>query len=205
MFEAEDAPVFFGRDHDWRAVIERLNARRVQGGPRLRRAGRAWLVLSVLRPQARPLESLAQALALALQHPEGWRELHQRLLTTTEASALSDLVAGWAADLRLAAGSPEAQLLLPLDQAEELFTVAEPAQRERFVAVLAAILQPPLPLQAVMTIRADAMGALQALPELVTSLDALPLGPLSLDRYREIADPPPAPWGSSERCSQPWC
>jgi len=213
VFEAEDAPVFFGRDSDWRTVIERLNTRRVQGGPqmlviqgssgsgkssllragvlpRLQRAGRQWLVLPVSRPQARPLESLAQALALALQRPDRWRELHQRLLTTTEASALSGLVAGWAADLRLAAGSPEAQLLLPIDQAEELFTVAEPAERERFAAVLAAMLQPPLPLQAVMTIRADAMGALQALPELVNSLDALPLGPLSLDRYREIIEGP---------------
>jgi hypothetical protein len=78
VFEAEDAPVFFGRDSDWRAVIERLNTRRVQGGalllvllgasgsgkssllragvlPRLQRAGRMWLVLPVLRPQARPL------------------------------------------------------------------------------------------------------------------------------------------------------
>jgi hypothetical protein len=35
VFEAEDAPVFYGRDHDWRAVMERLNAHRVQGGPRL--------------------------------------------------------------------------------------------------------------------------------------------------------------------------
>jgi hypothetical protein len=33
-FEAEDAPVFFGRDNEWRAVIERLNTRRAQGGPR---------------------------------------------------------------------------------------------------------------------------------------------------------------------------
>jgi hypothetical protein len=213
VFEAEDAPVFFGRDHDWRAVIERLNARRVQGGPRLlvlqgasgagksslmragvlsrlRRAGREWLVLPVLRPQARPLQNLAQALALALQRPEAWREMHQLLLTTTEASALSVLVAGWAADLRLAVASSAAQLLLPIDQAEELFTVAEPAERERFVAVLAAVLQPPLPLQAVITIRADAMGSLQALPELVNSLDTVPLGPLSLDRYREIIEGP---------------
>ncbi|MEY4808930.1 MAG: hypothetical protein RLZZ206_3319 [Cyanobacteriota bacterium] len=215
VFEAEDAPVFFGRDSDWRAVVERLNTRRVQGGarllviqgssgsgkssllragvlPRLRRAGRQWLVLPVLRPQARPLESLAQTLALALQRPEAeaWKELLKQLRTTTEAPALSDLFAGWAADLRMAAASPEAQLLLPIDQAEELFTVAEAAERERFVAVLAAALQPPLPLQAVMTIRADAMGSLQALPELVNSLDTLPLGPLSLERYREIIEGP---------------
>jgi hypothetical protein len=213
VFEAEDAPVFFGRDSDWRTVIERLNTRRVQGGPRLlvlqgasgsgkssllragvlprlERAGRQWLVLPVLRPQARPLESLAQTLAVALQRPEAWRELHKQLLTTTEAPALAGLFGGWAADLRLAAASPEAQLLLPIDQAEELFTVAEAAERERFVAVLAAALQPPLPLQALMTIRADAMGSLQSLPELVNSLDTMPLGPLSLERYREIIKGP---------------
>jgi hypothetical protein len=212
VFEEEDAPVFFGRDNDWRVVIERLNTRRVQGGPRLlviqgssgsgkssllragvlprlRRAGRQWLVLPVLRPQAQPLESFAQTLALALQRPEAWRELHQQLLTTTAAPALAVLVAGWAADLRLASSAPEAQLLLPIDQAEE-FTVAEAAERERFVAVLAAMLQPAQRLQAVMTIRADAMGSLQSLPELVASLDTLPLGPLSLERYREIIEGP---------------
>ena len=213
VFEEEDAAVFFGRDNDWRTVIERLRTHRVHGGsrvlviqgssgsgkssllragvlPRLRRAGREWLVLSVCRPQARPLESLAQSLAHALRRPEAWRELHQRLLRTTKAPALADLFTGWAADLRLAAAAPEAQLLLPIDQAEELFTVAEPAERERFVAVLAVALQSPLPLQAVMTIRADAVGSLQSLPELVNSLDILPLGPLSLDRYREIIEGP---------------
>ena len=213
VFQAEDAPVFFGRDNDWRTVIERLNTRRVQGGaqllviqgssgsgkssllragvlPRLRRAGHQWLVLPMLRPQARPLEGLAQTLALALQRPEAWRVLHQQLLTTAGAPALVSLVASWAADLRLAAGTPEAQVLLPIDQAEELFTVAEAAERDRFVAVLAAALQPPLPLQAVMTIRSDAMGSLQSLPELVNILNTFPLGPLSLERYREIIEGP---------------
>ncbi|MCS5692753.1 TIR domain-containing protein [Cyanobium sp. FGCU-6] len=213
VFEAEDAPVFFGRDNDWRAVIERLNTRRVQGGkrclvllgasgsgkssllragvlPRLRRMGKQWLVLPVLRPQARPLASLAQSLALALQRPETWRQLHQQLLTTTAAPALADLLAGWMADLRQAAASPEAQLLLPIDQGEELCTVAEAVERQRFVAVLAAALQPPQPLQVLMTIRADTIGSLQSLPELLNSLETLPLGPLSLDRYREIIDGP---------------
>jgi hypothetical protein len=213
VFEPEDAPVFFGRDSDWRAVNERLNTRRVQGGPRLlviqgssgsgkssllragvlprlRRAGRQWLVLPVLRLQVGPLKSLAQTLALALQRPEAWEELHQQLLTTTAAPSLAGLVVGWAAELRLAAAAPEAQLLLPIDQAEELFAEDVAAERDRFVAVLAAALQLPLPLQAVMTIRADAMGSLQSLPELVNCLDTLLLGPLSPERYREIIEGP---------------
>ncbi len=65
----------------------------------------------------------------------------------------------------MAAGSPEAPLLLPIDQAEELFTEDEPAELERFAALLAPMLQPTLPLQAVIMIRADAMGSLQALPQ----------------------------------------
>jgi hypothetical protein len=154
--------------------------------PRLRRAGRQWLVLPVVRPQRRPLESLAQSLALALSRPETWRELHQQLLTTTEDPDLAGLFAGWSADLQVAAASPEAQLLLLIDQAEELFTLAEATERERFVAVLATALQPTLPLQATITIRADSMG----LPRLVNNLETLPLGPLSLERYREIIEGP---------------
>jgi WD40 repeat protein len=213
VFEAEDAAVFFGRDDDWRAVIERLNTRRVQGGPRLlvlqgasgsgkssllragvlprlRRAGRQWLVLPVLRPRVRPLEGLAQTLAMACPRLGAWRSLHQQLLASEDPAALAALLAGWAADLRLAAGAPDAQLLLSIDQGEELFTVAEEPERERFVAVLVATLRQPLPLQALMTIRADAMGQLQALPALLNSIETFPLGVMSLERYREIIEGP---------------
>lgn len=212
-FDAEDAPVFFGRDDAWRAVIERLNTRRVQGGPRLlvlqgssgagkssmlragvlprlRRVRRQWLVLPVLRPQARPLEGLAQVLAVALQRPAAWREMHQLLLSCAGAQGIGSLIAGWAADLRLTAGAPEAQLLLPIDQGEELFTVADLEERQRFLAVLETVLHQPLPLQALMTMRADAMSSLQERPNLCNILETLPLGPLPLDRYREIIKGP---------------
>lgn len=213
-FEEEDAAVFFGRDDDWRAVIERLRGmRRKQAGPRLlvlqgasgsgkssllragvlprlRRAGREWLVLPPLRPRGQPLQALAQALAVALGQAADWRALHQQLLATADPSALGGLLAGWIADLRVAGGAPEAQLLLPIDQGEELFTVAEEQERQRFLEVLAAALTQPLPLQALMTIRADAMGALQGLPTLANTFETLPLGPLSIERYREIIEGP---------------
>lgn len=205
--------MFFGREEDWRVVIERLNTRRVQGGPRLlvllgcsgagkssllragvltrlRRSGKQWLVLPVLRPQSRPLEGLAQAFAVALQRQTSWQELHQQLLAASTEAKLAALFTGWAHDLRLAAKAPEAQILLPIDQGEELFTVADAAARERFVAVLAAVLTHPLPLQAVITIRADAMGSLQSLPKLVNSLETVPISPLSWERYQQIIEGP---------------
>jgi hypothetical protein len=213
-FKEEDAAVFFGRDQEWREAIERLNGRRRQGGPRrllvlhgssgsgkssllragvlprLRRAGMEWLVLPPLRPNARPLQAMAQVLAVALGQAGDWRTLHQQLLVSGDEPELRTLIEGWVADLRVAAESPEAQILLPIDQAEELFTVAEEQERERFLEVLAAALSQPLPVQALMTIRADAMGSLQALPALVNTLETQPLGPLSMDRYREIIEGP---------------
>ena len=73
-FEAEDAAIYFGRDDETRAVIERLDARRTQGGarflviigasgsgkssllkagvlPQLSRRRREWVVLPYIRPE----------------------------------------------------------------------------------------------------------------------------------------------------------
>src|SRR6202050_2114551 len=85
-FDEADAAVYFGRDDDIRRLIERLNARRAQGGarlvallgasgagkssrvragvvPRLKRDPHNWIVLPPFRPQMHPLDELAQAVA----------------------------------------------------------------------------------------------------------------------------------------------
>jgi hypothetical protein len=90
----------------------------------------------------------------------------------------------------MAASAPDAQILLGIDQGEELFTVAEPEEKQGFLAVLGAALSQPLPLQAVMTIRADAMGELQKEAALVNRFETQPLGPLPMERYREIIEGP---------------
>ena len=87
-FQEEDAAVYFGRDDDIRRLIERLDARRAQGGakliallgssgsgkssllragviPRLKRAGRNWIVAPPMRPRMHPVDELALALAAA--------------------------------------------------------------------------------------------------------------------------------------------
>lgn len=213
VFEEADAAVFFGRDSDWRAVIERLNSRRVQGGPRLlvlqgssgagkssllragvlprlRRAGRQWLVVPPLRPQTKPLEALAKSWAIALERAGEWRGLHQQLQEAARSDSPAALLQSWAEDLQMAASAPDAQILLGIDQGEELFTVAEAEEKQGVLAVLGGALSQPLPLQAVMTIRADAVGELQQVAALVNRFETLPLGPLPMERYREIIEGP---------------
>ena len=85
-FEVEDAAIYFGRDDETRAVIERLDARCSQGGgrflvmigasgsgsprcsrpgvlPQLSRRRREWVVLPCIRPEKTPVELLAKAVA----------------------------------------------------------------------------------------------------------------------------------------------
>ena len=82
-FQEEDAAIYFGRDDDIRRLIERLNARRIQGGirliallgasgsgkssplragviPRLKRNPRNWIVVPPMRPQLYPIDELAR-------------------------------------------------------------------------------------------------------------------------------------------------
>jgi hypothetical protein len=101
-FEAEDAAIYFGRDDETRAVIERLDARRTQGGARLlvitgasgagkssllkagilpqlgRRRGQ-WILLPTMRPEKAPREALAKIVAELRGEPQSWRTWHERL------------------------------------------------------------------------------------------------------------------------------
>jgi TIR domain len=102
-FQEEDAAIYFGRDDDIRRLIERLEARRAQGGtkliallgssgsgkssllragvvPRLKGAGRNWIVTPPIRPSKRTVIGLAQALANACGRPEEWSKLRGCLL-----------------------------------------------------------------------------------------------------------------------------
>src|SRR5271165_1808095 len=101
-FQEEDAAIYFGRDDDIRRLIERLNARRTQGGirliallgasgsgkssllragiiPRLKRNPRNWVVVPPMRPQLYPIDELARAMSIAWQRPGDWRGLRDDL------------------------------------------------------------------------------------------------------------------------------
>ena len=209
-FEAEDAAIYFGRDDETRAVIERLDARRTQGGARLlviigasgagkssllkagvlpqlgRRRGQ-WIVLPTMRPERAPLEAFAKIVAESRGDPQGWRSWHERLRDREAVQQIAEL----AKDLRVGPARA-ATLLLPIDQIEEVFTIAEPEERTAFLRLMAALLDPrrDLPVMAVATGRADVLQGLLEASELAPLTETIPLLPMPLDRVPRLIEGP---------------
>ena len=208
-FEEEDAAIYFGRDDDIRRLIERLDARRAQGGaklvallgssgsgkssllragvvPRLKRAGRNWIVAPPMRPRLHPVDELAVALVGAFGPGADWRKLKDDLLRPDPARALAD----FANDLRVNAGAGEAQILIPIDQAEEVFGVAGPDEARLFLQILSQALSESLPFMAVMAMRSDYLGRLQSAAALTARFEEFSLGPMPLTRIPQIIQGP---------------
>ena len=208
-FEEADAAVYFGRDDDIRRVIERLEARRANGGaklivllgwsgsgkssllragviPRLKRAGRNWIVVPPIRPDRRPVVELAQALAKAAGRPEEWRKLQGDLLGPDPTRALDDL----GNDLRANADAGGAPILIPIDQGEELFGVADPDEAQRFFEILSHATSGNLPFLAVMALRSDYLGQLQCAKSLTARFEESSLATVPLARIPDIIQGP---------------
>lgn len=203
--DEDDAAVFFGRDDDIRRIIERLNARRVQGGPqfmtilgasgsgkssllragvlpRLRRDERNWIVLPPFRPQVRPVDEFAKAIAIGLGQAAQWREWREKLTEGDSGKALHDL----AEDLRMRGGGHDAHVLIPIDQAEELFGTADPAQSERFFELMSEALRSGAPFIAIAAMRSDFLDQLQTAEKLTVPFEEISLKPMPLARIPQI-------------------
>ena len=150
-FDREDAAIYFGRDAEIREVIERLEARRVQGGkrlvlvlgasgsgkssllkagvlPQLDRERSRWIVLPSFRPEREPLTNFAKALAERCTNLHAWRVWRDRLVSSKPLALLKEV----ADDLRLGKARG-ATVLVAIDQFEEAFTVADPEEGGRFL------------------------------------------------------------------------
>ena len=208
-FQAEDAALYFGRDDDIRRLIERLNARRAQGGtkliallgasgsgkssllragmiPRIKRDKRNWIVLPPMRPQAHPVDELARVIAIALKQGADWRSWRDQLNGPDLARTLSDL----ASDLRIQADANEAQILISIDQAEELFGASEPEDADRFFAILNVAMSDGLPFLAVLAQRSDFLEKLQSAEKLTARFEEFSLHPLPLSRIPQVIEGP---------------
>jgi tetratricopeptide (TPR) repeat protein len=211
-FERDDAAIYFGRDDETRAVIEKLDARRTQGGvrfllvigasgagkssllkagvlPQLERRRSHWLLLPVMRPEKAPLEALSKTLALHLGRENAWRTLYDDLRDPNAASRIAQIIQ----DLRVGERRA-ATILLPIDQFEELFTVAESDERVSLLTLLATILDPALglPLMVIATGRADVLQGLLETSALAPLMETTPLLPMPLDRVPQLVKGPAA-------------
>jgi tetratricopeptide (TPR) repeat protein len=198
-FTEAEAAVYFGRDDDIRRMLEWARAHVVRGGPklvpilgvsgvgkssflqagvlpRLKRNGAEWVALPPFRPGADPLRAFGEACRAhgapadlaAIDSPEAARDLIDRLR----------------------AAAPQAHLVIAIDQGEELFTRASAERRRAFMALLSRLLADDAPVLALMTLRADHFGDLQAAEGLTAAFEAFSLAPLQLERMASIVEGP---------------
>jgi serine/threonine protein kinase/formylglycine-generating enzyme required for sulfatase activity len=173
-FEAEHRSLFFGRDADIRAVLDRLRRQPLVlvagdsgvGKSSLCRAGVVPRVAAgaldesreittvTLWPGHRPLEALAAALAPLLGKKEA--ELATTLAETP----------GYLGQALREAYQGRRGLLLFIDQLEELITLAEPDQAARFAAILGELALPSTGVRVLLAIRGDFLTRVSALPGL---------------------------------------
>jgi len=209
-FEAEDAAIYFGRDEESRGVIERLDARRAQGGarfllvigasgsgkssllkagvlPQLARRRTQWKLLPCMRPERAPLEAFAKIIAQQIGAPGEWRAWHKTLASNSALDQVEEALK----DLRVG-DSRTAKVLLPIDQFEEIFTVAVPAERTGFLRVLASALNPArdLPLMVIATGRSDVLSGLIEESGLAGTIETYLLESMPLDRILRVVEGP---------------
>ena len=208
-FRREDAAVYCGRDGELRDVIERLNARRVQGGrrllalvggsaagkssfldaglvPRIQRDRSNWIALPSFRPGRNPIDAMAGAIATALGDDVDAKAVTDRLNAREFSLAFRMIVD----ELRAKRNSFSAHVLVSIDQAEELFAADPPEETERFLDGLNSILGEDMPVLAVMALRADAMSGLQKAEQLTAGFDQAYLEPMPPARIQQVIDGP---------------
>jgi WD40 repeat protein len=173
--------------------------------PRLRRDDRHFLTMQIVRPERYPLtgdSGLAKSV-YALRTSLG---LNQPGLGAIKAGVGdSQLLRGWLAEAENAALErfvngcrPTAPtLILPVDQAEELFGADVGAEADEFLTVVSELLKgatPDSPIMAVSTIRSDRYELFQTAPQRV-NMEAYvfeDLRPMPPDRFREVICGPAA-------------
>ena len=205
-FAAEDAAVFFGREHEVERLLELLKPTLQRGRgrflalvgpsgsgksslvragliPRLERLPHRWVLLPRLVPGQQPTRNLAHSLARAFAG-ESPSELDRRL--ECGAHELVEL----AKDLCDASGREPEAVLLIVDQAEELVTRTGPKERSEFLELLRGALHDDSPLWVLATLRSEFLGASpdRAIAEVID--DSLVLEPLSRSRLPEVIERP---------------
>jgi WD40 repeat protein/energy-coupling factor transporter ATP-binding protein EcfA2 len=207
-FAAEDAAVFFGREHEVGRLLELLRPTLQRGRgrflalvgpsgsgksslvragllPHLERLPHRWVLPPRLVPGQQPTRSLARSLARGFADDrQSPAELERRLERGSK--ELIEL----AKDLCDADEREPQAVLLFIDQAEELITRTGPKERSEFLELLRGALNDDSPLWVLATLRSEFLGASpeRAIAEVID--DSLVLEPLSRSRLPEVIERP---------------
>ena len=208
-FQAEDAAVFFGRDQKVSEVLRHLESSAVRGcvvavvgpsgsgksslvragvEPRLRRAVGEWLVVPPFTPGEHPMTALARALCAAAESTD--RPIDRRELVRTLENDPADL-SEYVLDLKAGRGVGRRSVLLVVDKAEELVSLAAPEERQRFLAALGSAVHGSSALQVLTTLRSEVLGTAlyeTTLADLIQ--ETVLLGPLDRSRLAEVVEAP---------------
>ena len=216
-FQEKDAAIFFGRDNEIREGLSHLRRLERFGGarwtlvlgasgsgksslvraglvPRLGRDRDSWIVTRPFRPLEQPFVELSTVLAEAFElhrAPRSEMETRRILYPPTGISKGASLNR-MADELRIAAGRPEASVLLFIDQLEEILGRDTGDQATRFLAFLrAAIEEPRSPIRVLATLRSDFLGDFQGHPALRDlAFETLNVGPMSVDGFAQVIEGP---------------
>jgi energy-coupling factor transporter ATP-binding protein EcfA2 len=163
--------------------------------PRLKKHPGQWLPIRPFRRGADVITEFGDALAWTFMQYKGTaaREVTAELRTAA-ARGDRDYLRARVRDLRVAVGSPEATMLIAIDQAEELLASnAEESANQLLYLLSDALSEADRELMAIATIRSDALGLLQQHPAVrgiegrpELTFETFPLGPMPLDRVPEI-------------------
>jgi formylglycine-generating enzyme required for sulfatase activity len=211
-YDEQHAALFFGRDAELARVLEEVRA--LRGGsdlllllgasgcgkssllragvvPELRRmAGEGLLLLDPFRPDREPMQTLATQLGRAMAAAG--------LSSSFSAEGTVGQLLVDARSWRLATNRPDARLVLPIDQLEDVFNAGAGEQGgeaagDRFLAFLARLLcHPAGRVLVVATLRTDFLALLEGHPSHGAGLCWQPfqLEPMAPSMYGEVIDGP---------------
>lgn len=188
-FQEEDAAIFFGRAAEIQQGLELLNRLRQFGGsrivgvlgpsgsgksslvragllPRLRCDADRWVIIDPFRPQGRPIGEFAIVLGKAFKRygqDHDWKTLRTQLQTSAGADgSQGDALNQFAREIQIAAGKPEAKVLIVIDQTEEILIDPKNDESNCFLASLHDALEADdSPLMVLFTLRSDFLGSFQ--------------------------------------------
>jgi WD40 repeat protein/serine/threonine protein kinase len=199
-YQPEDARRFFGREALIDELVRRLQVQKVLvvGGPS--GSGKSSAVRAGLIPALESgalLGSDSWQVALLTPGRDPMAELHFQVAKTLpfgrSSISLDDLVARPTMARHLGANGSGRTLLLCIDQFEELFTLASPAQRGKFIEALSAMTDPAdSKVRLVIAVRADFYAACAQAPWLAQRItdNQVLVGPMTESELRRAITEP---------------